>query len=249
LPTDPPSRTEHPALGGFHTTHWSVVFAAASGEAPDARDALETLCATYWYPLYAWTRRQRHMPADAEDLVQSFFAHILARNRLQTTSPLKGKFRSFLLASLKHFLANERDRAGAQKRGGSFTLVSIDAEASEGRYQLEPAHESSPDKAFEKEWAMILLDAVLIELRREYVSEGREALYAALSGSLSGEVLTRSYLELGVALGLSEGAVKMSVQRLRRRFGELLRQEIGRTVGDPQEIDDEIRALFAAVQR
>jgi DNA-directed RNA polymerase specialized sigma24 family protein len=243
------SNTAAPASGRFKTTHWSVVLAAAAADAPAAQDALNRLCSTYWYPLYAWMRRQGYSPHDAQDLAQTFFIHLFDKERLRTTSPQKGKFRSFLLASLKHFLANERDKVQALKRGGKVTFISIDVESSEGRFHLEPAHHATPDKAFEQSWAMTLLDAVLEQLRQEYAADGKDALYEALKGSLSGDKASAPYLELAVALNLSEGAIKMAVLRLRRRFGELLRKEIAHTVTSPEEIDEEIRALFAAVQR
>ncbi len=237
------------ASGRFHTTHWSVVLVAAAAETPDAQEALNRLCATYLYPLYAWIRQQGYPMHDAQDLAQAFFVHLLDKERLRTTSPHKGRFRSFLLASLKHFLTNERDKVQALKRGGKITLVSLDAELSEGRFHLEPAHDDSPDKAFERSWALTLLGAVLEQLRQEYVAEGKNTLYAALNGSLSGDRPAAPYVELAATLNLSEGAVKMAVLRLRRRFGELLREEIAHTVSDPAEVDEEIRALFAAVRR
>lgn len=231
----------------FRTTHWSVVLAADGSANPAAAAALETLCAAYWYPLYSFLRRQGKASHDAQDLTQSFFAHLLEKDRLRSVDPRKGKFRSFLLASIKNFLANEWDKTRALKRGGEFTFVSMDEAVGEERFRREPADAASPDRAFEQSWAMTLLDTVLARLRDEYTAEGKSALFEALQGCLSGERGGPPYAELAARLAMGEGAVKMAVLRMRRRFGELLRAEIAHTVTRPEEIDEEIRSLFAAV--
>ena len=231
----------------FTTTHWTVVLTAGQEATPQAAVALEKLCGTYWYPLYAYLRRHGHTPHDAQDLTQGFFEELLENNGLKTVQPGKGKFRSFLLASLKNFLANERDKAQAQKRGRQYRFISIDEEVGEGRFRLEPAHDASPDKAFEQSWATILLETVMERLREEYAHDGKGVLFDALHIYLSGDKGAVPYADMAARLSLGQSAMKMSVLRLRRRFGELLRAEIANTVATPAEIDEEIRALFAAV--
>ena len=223
------------------------MLAAGEGTSPDVAAALNELCRTYWYPLYAYLRRQGHGVHDAQDLTQSFLVHLLEKNRLQRLHPSKGKFRSFLLASLKNFLANEWDRQQALKRGAQFAVISLDDATGEDRFACESSHEATPDKAFEKSWALTLLDAVLAKVRQDYAAEGKGPLFDALQVYLSGERGAAPYAETAAKLKLTEGALKMSVLRMRRRFGELLRAEIANTVSDPAEIDEEIRCLFAAV--
>jgi RNA polymerase sigma factor (sigma-70 family) len=235
------------AGGAFHTTHWSVVLAAGRASVPEAALALETLCRTYWYPLYAHLRRAGRSHEDAQDLTQSFLASLLEHQRLRQVHPAKGKFRSFLLASLKHFLANEWDKQRALKRGGQFTFVPLDDEVASERFERELVTVDTPDRAFEQSWATALLDAVLVQLRDEFAREGKAALFEALQVYLSGDRSGPPYNEVGTRLGLGESGVKMAVLRLRRRFGELLRAEIAHTVSTPEEIDEEIRCLFAAV--
>jgi RNA polymerase sigma-70 factor (ECF subfamily) len=231
----------------FASTHWSVVLTAAQSDSPEARRALETLCATYWYPLYAWLRWQRQSPPDAEDLVQAFFAFLLQRDGLRTVHPAKGRFRSFLLASLKHFVANEWDKGRALKRGGEFRMLSLDDEEGEARFQQEASRDLTPDRAFEQSWAMTLFSGVLARLRDEYAAEGKAALHDAVQPYLTEDGGKVPHAQTARLLGMGEGAVRMAVLRLRRRFGELLRAEIAQTVATPEEIDDEIRALLAAV--
>jgi RNA polymerase sigma-70 factor (ECF subfamily) len=224
-----------------------VVLAAGRGSPPEAERALETLCRSYWYPLYAWLRYQGHSAHDAQDLTQSFFAFLLGHGGLQRVQPDKGKFRSFLLASLKNFVANERDKANALRRGAQFKIISLDEAAGEARFQQEPSHELTPDKAFEQSWAMSLFAAVLRRLRDEYAAEGKAVLHDALEPYLTDDRVKAPYADTARTLGLGEGAVRMAVLRMRRRFGELLRAEIAHTVAKPEEIDEEIRALLAAV--
>ena len=232
----------------FATTHWSVVLAVGV-DSPQAGKALEQLCRAYWPPLYAYLRRDDHSEADAQDLVQGFFASLLARHSLEGLAPDRGKFRSFLLAALKHYLANESDRARALKRGGAVTLVSWEEEEAESTYHSAHADALVPDLAFEKSWALTLLNQVLALLRAEYSQAGKAALFDELQVYLTGDKGDAPYAETAARLHLREGALKMSIQRMRRRYGDLLRAEIAHTVSTPQEIDDEIRALFAAVRR
>lgn len=233
----------------FFTTHWTMVLHAGQGDAPHAQEALAQLCRTYWYPLYAYVRRRGYSPEDAEDLTQGFFARLLELNSLADVRREKGKFRSFLLASLQHFLANEWDRARAAKRGGGQPIVSLDDSQAEARFRLEPVDEMTADKMFERRWALALLDQVLARLREEHAGADKSALYEALKPTLTGARESAPYAELAGRLGLSEAAVKVAVHRLRRRYRELLREEIARTVAAPEEVDDEIRHLFAALGR
>jgi RNA polymerase sigma-70 factor (ECF subfamily) len=237
----------HAGAADFRTTHWSVVLLSGQLLGLSSDEALEKLCRTYWPPIHVWLLRRGYSSHDAEDLTQSFFSHLLEKNRLQTLHPSKGKFRSFILASLKNYLTNEWDKNQALKRGGQFTFVSLNQEPDAAGSVPEPAHEVTPDKAFEQSWAMTLLATVLARLKEEYAAEGKSALFDALHGYLSGDRSGVPYAEMARQLHLTEGALKMGVLRLRRRFGDLLRVEIAHTVSTPSEIDEEIRCLFAAV--
>jgi RNA polymerase sigma-70 factor (ECF subfamily) len=231
--------------GTFTTTHWSIVLAARDGGS-GADGALESLCRIYWPPLYAFARRRGFGPPDAQDLTQEFFARFLEKNYLQSVDRGKGRFRSFLLACFEHFLAKEWRRASAQKRGGRVAFVSFADEALEQRYLEIPAG-ASPEQLFEKEWAMTLLDQVLAQLRDEYVAAGKDRLFDATKVFLTGEKRASSYAELAAGLATTEAALKMCVSRMRQRFGEVLRAEIAHTVASPEDVDDELRALFAAL--
>ncbi len=233
--------------GQFRTTHWSVVLKAAQTKLPEADQALSILCQNYWYPLYAFIRRQGYSPHDAQDLAQGFFARFLEKKDFKVADRAKGRFRSFLLASLKHFLANEHDRAMAQKRGGKYSFVSLDEETAESRYRLEPSAELSAEKIFERRWALTLLENVLEQLREEFVSEGKLELFEELKTFLSGGKDSGSYAQVAERLGISEGAVKVAVHRMRQRYRKLLRSEIAKTVDDPSEIDTELRHLFSVM--
>jgi RNA polymerase sigma factor (sigma-70 family) len=219
----------------FAATRWTVVLTAGQGQSR----ALEELCRTYWYPLYAYVRRRGYEAHEAEDLTQEFFARLLTKNYLADVEREKGKFRSFLLASLKHFLANEWDKARAQKRGGGQTFVSLDAET---RYRQEPADELSADKLLDRQWALALLDLVLTRLE----AETDATQFAALKSFLTADKDTIPYAEVAGKLRTTEGAVKVAVHRLRKRYRALLREEIAHTVAGPAEVDEEIRHLFAA---
>ena len=228
----------------FVTTHWSLVLAAGQDQGAAAEKALAKLCETYWYPLYAYLRRQGRSAHDAQDLTQEFFARLLEKNYLSEARRERGKFRSFLLTSLNHFLANEWDRRGAQKRGGGQTLISLDAESAESRYRLEPEDTAAPDRIFERRWVITLLDQVLLTLQREYEMADRKEFFERLKFSLTGERSALPYAELAAQVGMSEGAVKAAVHRLRGRYREVLYEEIANTVSSPEEVGDEIRHLF-----
>jgi RNA polymerase sigma-70 factor (ECF subfamily) len=232
---------------GFATTHWSLVLAAGKGASADAQDALAALCQTYWYPLYAYVRRQGHQPDDAQDLTQEFFARLLEKHYLQSADPERGRFRSFLLTAFKRFLSKERDRERTKKRGGGMKSLDLDFEAGERRYRLEPAHEATAEKVYEQRWALTLLDRVLIRLRDGFGQAGKEKEFNCLKVYLTGEADTPSYQEAAAGLGMTEGAVKVAVHRLRRRYRDLVREEIAQTVAAPEDVDEELRHLLAAL--
>jgi RNA polymerase sigma factor (sigma-70 family) len=219
----------------FAPTRWTVVITAGQGQSR----ALEELCRIYWYPLYAYVRRRGYEAHEAEDLTQEFFARLLAKNYLADVEREKGKFRSFLLASLKHFLANEWDKARAQKRGGGQTFVSLDADT---RYRQEPANVLSADKLLDRQWALAVLDLVLARLEAE--TDAKQ--FATLKPFLTAGNESIPYAEVAGKIGTNEGAVKVAVHRLRQRYRKLLREEIAHTVASPAEVDQEIRHLFAA---
>ena len=231
----------------FVTTHWSLVLSAKQEGSKEAGAALERLCQTYWWPLYAFVRRRGHEVHDAQDLTQEFFARLLAKNFLQSVDRTKGKFRSFLLAALEHFLAKEWCRASAQKRGGRFTFVSADAESAEQQYLQVPASNHSPEQLFEQQWAMTLLAQTISRLREEFSALGKGSQFETIKIFLTGEKQAAAYSALAVELGTTEAALKMVVSRMRQRYGELLRAEIANTVSSPEEVDEELRSLFAAL--
>jgi len=235
-----------PASSNFATTHWTLIVAARDRAAPQAQEALAALCDAYWYPLYAFIRRRGHSADEAQDLTQEFFARLLEKDFLAVVDRAKGKFRSFLLAACQHFLANERDRANAQKRGGGRTHVSLDFHGAEDRYGLEPGHTLTPEKLFERRWALTLLDQVLLRLKDEFDRAEKGVLFDRLKGFLPGTG-DASYGDLAVELDMSEGALRVAVHRLRQRYRELLRETIASTVDDPDQVEDEIRSLFAAL--
>jgi RNA polymerase sigma-70 factor (ECF subfamily) len=228
----------------FNTTHWSVVVTATHGDDERARAALTRLCQTYWYPLYAYVRRKGQSAHDAQDLTQAFFAEILERNSLVKASPELGKFRTFILTALNRFLVSEWRQANAQRRGGGRDLLSLDWAAAEERFDLEPASNSSPDKLFEKQWALTVLNDVLKRLEEEYRTAGRIELFAELKQTLMGRREAQPYTELAAKLDLSESAIKVNVHRLRKRYRELIRQELTATVEDSQDVEAELHYLF-----
>ncbi len=227
----------------FATTHWSVVVAAAGTQGEEKDAALTVLCETYWYPIYAYARRCGSAAEDARDLTQGFFARLLEKNGLSGADASRGRFRAYLLGAFRHFLSDERDRARALKRGGD-RLV-LDGEYAEQRFITEPG-DSDPEKAFERSWARTLLETVVERLRSEYEGGAKAEVFDCLKPALSGE-LERSYRELAQEIGTTEGALKVAVHRVRRRFGELLRREIAHTLSDTDEVEEEIRGLFDAL--
>jgi RNA polymerase sigma factor (sigma-70 family) len=232
----------------FATTRWSIVLAAGQSEKEASRAALETLCRAYWFPIYAYVRRRVAQPDDAQELTQSFFTALLERNALAAADPDRGRFRAFLLASCKNFLASHWEHQNAQKRGGGRKLLALDFVEGEERIQLEPADRFTPERWFERQWALTLLDRVLGLLRDEFQRDGRAWQFELLKGFLSGQEPPLSHAQLGAELGVSEGAARVIVHRLRRRYRELLRAEIAQTVSGEEEVDDEIRRLFAALE-
>lgn len=233
----------------FQSTHWSVVLQAQENFSDEGAAALAKLCENYWYPLYAYVRRKGHSPDDAMDLTQEFFGRLLAKNYLLQADRQKGKFRSFLLAHLEHFLAKEWTRAHRQKRGGGQALLSLDAQNAETRYAFEPPDKTTPAELFERRWALALLEQTMILLRNDYQDAGRGLLFQECKGLLSGDPLDASYADLAAKLAMSEGALKVAIHRMRKRYGELLREQIGLTVANPAHVDEELRSLFAALRK
>jgi DNA-directed RNA polymerase specialized sigma24 family protein len=232
------------SYGVFATTHWSVIMAAGQTNSAYAAAALEQLCRTYWYPLYAYVRRRGYSPEDAQDGTQSFFARLLEGDLLPRASPERGRFRSFLLTALQNFLADQRDRATAVKRGSGQSLISLDALDGEARYAFEPVEEVSPDKLFERRWATTVLEGAWTRLEAQYAADGKSDWFRELRRFNSTQESAPGYAEAAANLGLPENTVKSLVHRMRRRYRTLLRAEIARTVGDPEEIDEEIRYLL-----
>ncbi len=235
-------------LPQFPTTHWSAVLQAGKGDSPAASAALEELCRTYWYPLYAYVRRQGRSPEEAEDLTQSFFERLLEKDYVKLADPERGRFRSFLVSALKNFLTDEWTRSTRQKRGGGCALLSWDRQSAEQRYAREPVDQMTPEKIFEKQWAIALLEQVLGRLEQEQVQAGREHLFQEVKGWLWGDKGTLAYADLAEQLGLTESALKSAVHRLRLRYRELLRAEIGRTVATPLEVQEEWEGLMVALR-
>jgi DNA-directed RNA polymerase specialized sigma24 family protein len=233
----------------FQSTHWSIILRAGRTDDPDARDALAFLCQRYWYPLYVFVRKKGIGPERAEDVTQGFFARLIEKQALEQAAPSRGRFRSFLLASLQNFLANEWDRAAAQKRGGGRRLLPMDVAAGESKLRFEPSHDLTPEKIFDRAWAVQLLELVVGRLRKEFADKGKAALFDALQSFLAGKHADASYDRAGADLGLSAAAVRQAAHRLRKRYRELLRAEVAETVGEEGEIDDEIRGLFEALGR
>jgi DNA-directed RNA polymerase specialized sigma24 family protein len=231
----------------FTTTHWSLIVNAQDTASPLAAAALEKLCRSYWYPLYVYVRRQGEDEESAKDLTQAFFARLLEKHYLAQVERAKGKFRSFLLVALKHFLADEWDKARAQKRGGGQQLVSLDDSTSEERYRLEPVEAMDAEKLFERRWALTLLEQARTRLKDEYLESGKATLYEHLKAFESGDKDAPSYAHVAAEFGLTESAVKSAVFRLRQRYRELVREEVAHTVDSPEEVDGEIRHLISVI--
>jgi RNA polymerase sigma factor (sigma-70 family) len=236
-----------PAAGSaqsFPTTLWTVVLHAGGDDSTQARAALAQLCQAYWYPLYTFVRRRGYSAHDAQDLTQAFFAHLLEKHGIERADPQQGRFRTFLLAALKNFLANEWDKAHTLKRGGGQTLVPLEAASAESRYQLEPSHDLTPERHFERQWAMTFLEQVLATLRDEYHSNGKADLFEELKMVLGGQ--TGTYAAIAARLGRTEGAIRVAAHRMRHRYRDLMRARIAQTVNEG-DIEDELRQLLAAL--
>ncbi|MHB1559652.1 MAG: RNA polymerase sigma factor [Isosphaeraceae bacterium] len=245
----PASRPETSSNAPFPTTRWSQVVAAGDCAGPAAREALADLCAAYWYPLYAFVRRKGYPPDEAADLVQGTFLTLLGRGGLAAVAPERGRFRSFLMAACAHHLADCRDRDRAARRGGGALPIPIDRLGAENRYSAEPANDWTPERLFDRRWATRLLEHAVARLEAESTAPGKSALVSRLLPTLTGGRGGIPLAAIAAELGMTEGAVKVAASRLRKRYGEILREEIARTVADPADVEDEVRALFAALAR
>ena len=241
------NHTMHTLTGSsqFPTTRWTLVVAAGDPQRKEARSALVSLCEGYWYPLYAYVRRRGYPADQAQDLTQEFFIRVLEGRYLDRADPEKGRFRAFILTSLKFFLADEADRGRAQKRGGG-TVLPLEISSGEERYEREPAHNETPERIFERRWALAVLDRVVEKLRNEFVHHGRPEHFERLKVFLLGQS-DAPYAALAREMNTSEGALKVAIHRLRKRYRELFRQEIADTVADPAEVESELRYLAAAL--
>jgi RNA polymerase sigma-70 factor (ECF subfamily) len=233
------------SAGWFVTTDWSVVLDAKGNDSTRANDALEKLCKIYWRPLYTFIRRNGYAPADAQDLTQEFFSRLLSKEYLRHLQDQRGKFRSFLLTFVKHFLSDERAKASAQKRGGGQAVLSLDDTSTEDQYVAEAADHLSPDQIFERSWAQTVLNQALRRLSEEYAASGKSILFEKLKDVQPGQHGPLSYAQLGAEIDMTEAAIKSALHRLRRRHREILREEIANTVTRPEDVDDEIRYLIA----
>lgn len=231
----------------FATTQWSVVLRAGASDPASTQAALTELTKSYWYPLYAYARRQGNAEHDAMDLTQGFFTHLLSGNALETVSPEKGRFRTFLLVAFRNFMSNQRRAADTIRRGGAVQVVSLSADDFQARFDREPTHDETPEMCFQRNWVEALLAKVRAELADDYLEAGKSALFALLEPYLThrGDVVPRA--EIGKRMNLSPAAVSMSIHRMRRRYGELLRREVASTVDNPDDVEDELRTLMAIV--
>ena len=242
-------RSYHADRPRFATTHWSVVRAAGKNSSTQQREALETLCQSYWFPLYAFLRRRGYDRHQAEDLTQAFFGHLLEKKELGTADPKYGKFRSFLLVRLKGFLSDERDRANALKRGGGRKILSLSFQTAEGQYDLEPEDRLSPEMLFEKSWALTVLERTMDRLEADMAHAKKKKLFEHLKVYLTTEKDAVPYEDMAVELDMTAAAVRVAVHRMRKRYRRLLRDEISQTVGDDDQIDEEMACLFTALAR
>lgn len=230
------------------TTRWSIVVAAGHKSSPDAAMALESLCKSYWYPLYAFVRRQGKQPDVARDLTQEFFAKVIEKDYLDAADKQRGRFRTFLLTVFKRFLANEHQREQAQKRGGGRCVVSIDVDDGERRLKLEPSHNWTPEREFERRWAVTLLEQVLERLRDDYDAKGKSDVFDRLKPFLTVDYSSDSYAAIANEFEMTQGAVKVAIHRLRQRYRDLIRHEVASTVANEDDTEDELGQLFAAIR-
>ncbi len=247
-----PSRPVEPEVAGrgrFATTQWSLVLAAAKRDSAEAEEALARLCALYWYPIYAFVRRQGHPVEEAQDLTQGFFARIIEKNDLSAADRARGRFRSFLLSACKHFLSNERDRALTLKRGGGWAAVPIDAAAAETRFQGALAHEATPESLYDRQWCQTILTSALDALRGDYAAAGRERLFDRLERFLTMDDDAGTHADAACDLAMTAGAVKVAVHRLRRRYRHAIRRCVAETVESADEIDEEMHDLLRTLSR
>jgi len=234
--------------GRFRTTHWSVVL-TAGGDDPDARTALATLCTTYWYPLYAFARRRGQGPDDASDLVQGFLCDLLEKGWVKHADEQRGRFRGFLSTAFRRYAGRVHEKAHTQRRGGGITVLTFDAEEGESRYAREPQDDRTPEQVFDRRWALTIIDRALSKVRAQYVRRARGSDFEALAPHLDGTSPAPPYSETARQMQSTEGAVKVAVHRLRKRFGETLREEVGATVDTDQDVDAEIQELLTALAR
>lgn len=232
----------------FHTTHWSLIVAAAREPSETSQAALEDLCQAYWYPVYAFIRRRGHNAEDSRDLAQEFFATLLEKGYLADADPERGRFRAFLLTAVARFVGKEREKATAQKRGGGRQTLSLNFDDGEARYQHEPSHDWTPERIFERRWALTLLDRTLAQLRHEHELAGKLPLFKALKVFLTGEAGAPPLRQVAESLGMTEGAVKVAIHRLRQKYRESLRAEIAQTVAAQEDVDDELATLLVALR-
>ena len=247
MPANQSDVPQHAENRRFATTQWSVVVAAGEVEGQDSRTALTQLCESYWYPLYTYVRRQVNDVNQAQDLTQAFFSHLLEKRAISKADRNRGRFRTFLLASLKNFLANQREKARAEKRGGERTELSLDFEAGESRFRVEPAHDLTAEKLFERRWVLTLLDQVLERLRIELIEAGKANDFEQFKGCLTGETTADDYERAAAALKITPSAAKQAAYRMRKRYRQIFRQEVARTVANEAEIDDEIGRFLATL--
>lgn len=233
----------------FASTRWSIVLAAGRADRPDSRQALAELCQSYWYPLYAYVLRRINDPHEAQDLIQEFFSRLLEQNAFAIADPQRGRFRAFLLTSLRNFLTDQWNRTKARKRGGGQMRLSLNFESEKSLDALEPTDDQTPERLFDRQWAITLMDLVMTRLRDELVRAGKELHFEQLKGFLGGGRTGTSYAKVARELGISTGAAMVAAHRLRRRYRDLLREEIAQTVASPDEVDDEIRSLFTCLSR
>lgn len=233
----------------FATTQWSIVLAAGHRSSPDAEQALASLCKTYWYPLYAYVRRRVPDVDEAQDLTQAFFAELLEKNFVRPATPARGRFRAFLLTAFKHFLSHQWEKAQAQKRGGGRTTISLEFDAGDSRFRLEPCTHLTAEELFERQWAVALLEHVMDRLGNEFAQAGKAEQFEWLKDFIIGDHDGATYEDVAMKLGVTAAAAKMAASRMRRRYRQLLRDEIARTVATPEEVDQEILDLFATLRR
>ncbi len=232
----------------FATTHWSIVVSAGRESSPDSTRALESLCQAYWQPLYAYARCRVSDTHEAQDLTQAFFAELLEKNYVGSATPERGRFRAFLVTAFKHFLSKQWEKARALKRGGGRSPLSLDFESADSCFRIEPESGLTPDEIYDRQWAIALLDHIVERLQREFEAAGKAKLFGELKAFMVGEHQGQTHAQAAARLNMTESATKKAASRMRRRYRELLREEIAQTVSDPEEVEDEIRNLFAVLE-